>query len=169
MTRLFFIIWLFTTMKICQYHNTFAKISSKFCRLLKEHFQTAKVFINVPKWRNFAKSGHTAICLPISDGTPTTLWTGSATWSPQGAIKGRRTERTASFPVPLLETVAVRRKLYFLFFGTFSLLLARRTQKCDFSELLFHLKSHNLAFFLIEGDLSLLLRSQMDYARSPSY
>ena len=48
------------TIKTCPI-AIFAKVGSKLCQILnKASKKLAKPFIIVPKWRNFAKSGHTA-------------------------------------------------------------------------------------------------------------
>ena len=44
-------------MKICQKAETVAKVIAKFCQILNK--QMPKNFNMLPKWRNFAKSGHT--------------------------------------------------------------------------------------------------------------
>ena len=53
-------IWPFTTMNIRPKHLQFNKVSSIFFQVLYESFQNVKSFFYImPKWRNFAKSGHT--------------------------------------------------------------------------------------------------------------
>ena len=49
--------------KIAQEHLKFAKVSTKCFQILNEHFQKGQVFNAMPKWQNFAKSGHTTLDL----------------------------------------------------------------------------------------------------------
>ena len=57
----FFDIWPFTIIKIVQlHHKKFAKVGLKFSQM--PNCKWLKSFKIVPKWRNFAKSGHTGHC-----------------------------------------------------------------------------------------------------------
>ena len=63
----FFKIWPFTTMKNCLKYKIFAKIGSQFCKIQNGNSRNGqKRFKCLPKWRNFAKSGHTAFNLICS-------------------------------------------------------------------------------------------------------
>ena len=55
-----FNIWPYAAMKLAQKHNKFASVCSKFCQIQNRPYnKLPKSFKISPKWRNFAKSGHT--------------------------------------------------------------------------------------------------------------
>ena len=55
-----FIFGLLHQYKVAQWHTKFAKLGLRLCPKIKLSFK------NLPKWGNFAKSGHTVTNLPMS-------------------------------------------------------------------------------------------------------
>ena len=54
----------FRTIKIVENYKIFAKVGSQFCQILNSCSRNGqKLFKVLSKWRNFAKSGHTALDL----------------------------------------------------------------------------------------------------------
>ena len=68
--------------KIAQEHIKFAKVSTKCFQILNEHFQKGQVFNAMPKWQNFAKSGHTTLDLDnfAHAGQSKCRWSAGAGW-----------------------------------------------------------------------------------------
>ena len=52
--------------KIAQTYKIFAKVGSQFCQILNSYSRNGqKLFKILPKWQNFAKSGHTTCLRPL--------------------------------------------------------------------------------------------------------